>query len=171
MNYEQLIEKIRTEAKKVQFECPDEIKALYEYHIVKSGQGAKQQAFSTMVFVEGDFRALSYYNIACLARLVDEESFTLDHLKILFAEYIPLSVTFLKTCGFDMLYELMEDCFDVMDSIETKEQMKELLNMYCLYAAIYHQWVHNFFPWYLGELFPQRNDKKYYEEAVRLLEE
>ena len=167
MNFSQLIEKLEKEARAIQFDCPKEIKAIYDHQIVESGQGAKGQAFSTMVFIEGDFRSLAYYNVLCLVRLADEPSFSLEQMRILFREYVPLSVTFLKTCGFEKLFELTEDCLAVMEQIEDIESFKEMLNLYSVYIGIYHQWVHNFFPWYLGELFPQRK-KEQFEEALSL---
>lgn len=167
MNSAEMKAKLTREAEAIQFDCPDEVRALYEYGIIPSGQGAYGQAFSTMVFVEGDFRALAYYNVLCLTRLVGEELFSLEHMRVLFKEYVLLSVLFLKTCGFEKPHELATELVACLDQIDDKEEARELLELYGLYVGIYHQWVHNFMPWHLGEMLPQRRTD-YFKRGLEL---
>ncbi len=167
MNWKDAKDKIVKEARAIEFTPPDEVIRLFKHQIIPSGQGNTGQAFTTMVFVEGDSRALAYYNVLCMVRLVSEPSFTLEHMKILYREYIPLSTLFQSTCGLEKVNELAVDILNVLDTLETKMEFKELLDSFCVYVSILHTWVHNFFPWYIGELFPQRTPEDI-KEIVRM---
>ena len=156
MNWREVKDKIDKEAESIKFAPPDEVLRLFKYQIVPSGQGTGGQAFTTMVFAEGDCRALAYYNILCLIRLVDEPSFTLEQMEVLFREYVPLSSLFLNTCGLEKQWELVQDVLGVLDSLETKNDFMEVVDALGFYVSMLHGWVHHYFPWYIGELFPQR---------------
>ena len=168
MDWREARDKIESEAKAIESNPPDEVIRLFKYQIVPSGQGGYGQAFTTMVFAEGDARALAYYNVLCLVRLVDEPSFTLEQMKILFNEYVPLSALFQSTCGMEKVHELAQDILEAFDSLETKDDFKELLDAFGYYVSILHGWIHNFFPWYIGELFPKRKAEDV-EEMARLI--
>jgi hypothetical protein len=156
MSWKEVRDRLEKEAEAIQFSPPDEVVRLFKYQIVPSGQGTGDQAFSTMVFCEGDCRALSYYGVLCLVRLVGDSSFTLEQMKTLFKEFVPLSAQFQGTCGLERLWELVQEVMGAMDTLETKEEFRQLIDALAFYVSILHGWVHHYFPWYIGELFPQR---------------
>ncbi len=156
MNWKQVRDKLNKEAESIQFAPPDEVIRLFKYQIVPSEQGSRGQAFTTMVFCEGDCRSLAYYGTLCLVRLVNDPSFTLEQMKTLFMEFVPLSAQFQGTCGLEKLWELVQDVTGALDTVKTKDELKELLDALAFYVSTLHGWVHNLFPWYIGELFPQK---------------
>lgn len=156
MDWKEVRDRLNKESESIHFTPPDEVLRLFKYQIIPSGQGTGGQALTTMVFVAGDCRALAYYIVLILARLVDEPSFTLEQLKLLFRESVPLSAEFQGTCGLTKLWDFVHDILGVLDSLETKDDFRELLDAFSIYITLLHGWVHHYFPWYIGELFPQR---------------
>jgi len=170
MDWREVKNKLDKESQSIQFNPPDEVIRLFKYQIVPSGQGTGDQAFSTMVFCEGDCRALAYYGVLCLVRLVDDPSFTLEQMKTLFKEFVPLSAQFQGTCGLEKLWTFVQEVMSALDTVKTKGEFKELLDALSFYVSILHGWVHQYFPWYAGELFPKRkpDDLKEMEKLMRL---
>ena len=165
MDWKQATAKINKEAESIQWNPPDQVLRLFKHQIVPTGQGTRGQAFTTMVFCEGDCRALAYYGVLCLARLVNHPDFTLEHMKTLFMEFVPLSAEFQATCGLEKQWELVQDMMGVLDTLKTKDDFKELMDAMIFYSSALHGWVHNFFPWYIGELFPQVKAEDLKEKA------
>ncbi len=109
--------------------------------------------------------SIAYYNVLCLIRLIDEPSFTLEQLKILFNECVPLSAHFQATCGLEKVHQFVLDIQASFDSMESKDDFKEVLEMLGIYTTIIHGWCEHYFPWYVGELFPQRTKEDVQEMA------
>jgi hypothetical protein len=166
MHWQEVKEKLNKEAESIEFTPPDEVVRLFKHQIVPSGQGVGGQAFTTMVFCEGDCRSLAYYGVLCLVRLVDDPLFTLEHMKALYKEFVPLSAQFQGTCGLEKLWELVQDVSGSLDTVKTKDEIKELLDALGFYVSMLHGWVHHYFPWYIGELFPQRKADEVKEMAA-----
>jgi len=168
MNWMEVRDLLNNEAEELRFTPSPEVVRLFQHQIVPSGMGTGGQAFTTMVFAQGDVRALTSYNLLCLARLVDRPEFTLEHMKLLFHEYVPLSAEFLYTCGFERLWELTKMVMGALDSCKTKAEFKELIDAHVFYVSVVSSWVHILFPWYVGEFFPQKKREKVIEEAKLL---
>ncbi len=166
---DQLVEEITAEANRIQFEAPDEVIKLFKHHIIDSHQGTGGQAFTTLMFAAGDARAMAYYNVLNLTRVADNEEFSVEALRILFREYIPLSAQFQWTCGLTTFWGLVQDVLRLLDQIETRDQFRDVIGALNLYTSALYGWVHIHFPWNIGELFPQRTAEDV-REAARFIE-
>lgn len=154
------------EGEKIKLECPMEVIRLYKYNIVPSGMGSRwDQAFTIMVFAEGDLRQMTAYQLWMLARVSDREIYGLEQLKMLFKETVPLSAEFQMTCGFESIWEYTKKVIAVIDKVETKAEFKELIESLACYANNFHNWVHFYFPWNVGELFHMRKKEEVVEMA------
>jgi len=165
MNWMEVRDLLNKEAEEIRFKPAPEVVRLFRHQIVPSGMGTGGQAFTTMVFAQGDVRALAYYNVLCLTRLVDRPEFTLEHMKLLFHEYVPLSAEFLYTCGLERLWALTKLVIGALDTCRTKSDFKELIDAHAFYISGVAGWVHILFPWYIGELFPQKKAEDVKEAA------
>jgi hypothetical protein len=161
-------DRIQTASRKIWLEEPLELKKL-RMGIIDSGAGTYGQYFSTLVFAEGDIRALGAYCAGGLAKCAALESITLQQLKDMVEIFLPVSANFLGYCGMKSVWGFTQDIMEVLPTIETKEQFRELLIAFARYALMLHIWVNNYFPWELGLFFPQR-DKEYTKELLRLLQ-
>ena len=156
MEWKKVVAKIDKETKAIQYTPPDEVLKIFHYGIIDSGAGSYDQYFTTMVFAEGDCRALAFYNANNLLIVAEEESFTLEHLKIMARLYLPLGSEFVGYCGLKKVWEFTQDVLGALDSVKTKDAYKELINALNTYVAVVHGWIHHYFPWNIGELFPQK---------------
>ena len=168
MDWREIRDLCDREAEALRFIPAPEVVRLFQHQIVPSGMGTGAQAFTTMVFAQGDVRALAYYNVLCLTRIVDRPAFGLEQLKELFHEYVPLSAEFLYTCGFERLWEITKKVTAALDTLKSKAEFKELIDAFAFYISVVAGWVHILFPWYIGELFPQLKPERT-KEAARLL--
>jgi hypothetical protein len=166
MNWKEVVEKIDKETEAIQYTPSEDVLKIFKYNIIESGAGSYDQAFTTMVFTEGDCRALAFYNANNLLVVAEEERFDLDHMKTLARLYIPLGSEFLGYCGLKNVWEFAKDVLAALDTLETKDDYRELLNSYNTYVSVIHGWIHHYFPWNIGELFPQK--KK--EDILRMAE-
>ena len=153
----QVIDLLNEHGKANELSPSRDVLRLYKYNIVPSKMGGLwDQAFTTMVFAEGDARQLSAYMLFSQLRLIDNDLFTVDVLKALFKDTVPLSAEFLSTCGFEELWADTKEILSILDLVDNKTDYKELISAYCFYVTNLHNWIHFFFPWYIGEFFPQR---------------
>lgn len=161
--------KLDEETEHIRFSPPSEVLKIFKYGIIETGQGSYGQYFTTMVFVEGDCRALCYYHLANLIVAADEPSFTLEQLKYL--TWLNLMrakpVEFLGSCGLEKLWKFTQEVIEAVKTVKTKEEYKQLMNSLLRYVALLHGWIHHYFPWYLGEFFPQKTREEL-EEMARL---
>lgn len=149
-----LIDDLKALEKDVKENCPAEILRLFKYQIVPSNQGGKMdQAFSTMVFAEGDARQMSAYQMFMLCRVIDHDDFTCDQMKTLFRESVPLSSEFIQTCGLEQSWIYVQRMLKVFDLIDDKADLKELFFAFNGYFAAYHNWVQFWFPFAAGEVY------------------
>ena len=156
MDWKEVRDKIEKETETIQYQPDDNVLKIFRYGIVESFAGSYNQYFTTLVFAEGDCRALAFYNANNLLLVAEEEQFNLDHLKTMAKIYLPIGSEFLGYCGLKKIWEFAQDVVGVLDSLETKEDYKELISAFNNYVAIVHGWIHHYFPWNLGELFPHK---------------
>ncbi len=154
---QKVVEKLTAHAKVIEFTPSREVLRLYKYNIIPSKMGGLwDQCFTTMTFAEGDARQLNCYMLFSQLRLVDNDLFGVPQLKALFRDTVPISAEFLSTCGFEELWADTKEVLAVLDLIDNKADYKELISAYCFYVTNLHNWIHFYFPWYVGEFFPQR---------------
>lgn len=168
MNWKEAADIINQEAEAVRFTPEKEVIRLYKHQIVPSGMGTAGQAFTTMVFAQGDLRCLNSYGVLCMARLVDDPNFSLEQMKILFRELVPLSAEFLYTCGLEKVWTLSKMAMDALDTCNTKADFKELIDALAFYLSVLNGWSLIMFPWYIGELFPHKKAEDVKEAAEML---
>ena len=87
----------------------EEVLKIFHYQIIDSRAGSYNQNFTTMVFAEGDCRALAFYNANNLLLVAEEESFSLEHMKIMARLYLPVGSEFLGYCGLKKVWEFAQD--------------------------------------------------------------
>jgi hypothetical protein len=156
MEWKDVVQKIENETTAIQYTPPTEVLKIFHYGIIDSEAGSYGQYFTTMVFAEGDCRALAFYNANNLLIVAEETRFDLEHLKTLARLYLPLGSEFLGYCGLKKIWEYTQDVLGSLDTLKTIDEYKELINALNTYVAVVHGWIHHYFPWNIGELFPQK---------------
>jgi hypothetical protein len=150
-----LIAQLDAETERIWLTEPSEIRAL-RLGVFPSGAGTHGQYFSNMVFVNGDMRALSsWITPAVILRAMDDDRFTLDQCKDLFAWTNMINADFLAYCGFVRYAELVHAIVGSFDDVASKDELVALLSAWYRYASRMYFWVHQVFPWSLGSAFPR----------------
>jgi hypothetical protein len=167
--WQQVRDEIESATNTIWLEEPLEIKKL-RMGLIDSKAGTYGQYFSTMVFVNGDIRALACYYAGGLARSAAIESISLESLKEQVQIFLPASAKFLGYCGLKSVWELTQDIIEALPSIKTKEEFKELLGSFNIYCGRLHIWTLNILPWELGMHYPQR-DRQDLEEMLELVQQ
>ena len=161
-----LIDCLYEEAGNIKTKCPVEVLRLFKYQIVPTNMGGLwDQALTVMVFAEGDMRAMNAYMLFPMCRMIDREESSLEHIKVMFKETVPISAEFVATCGLESIWENVQKIMVVLDRIENKADLKELLEAFAAFQTNYHNWIHFYFPWYAGEVFQLRKKEDVAEMA------
>jgi len=146
---------IDSELERIRMEAPAEVRRMMQ-GIIDSEAGSYGQYFSTIVFVSGEIRALGIYSARFLLHAVDIRGVTLDQLKSLARMCLPVGAEFMGYCGLKTLMSLTHEVLDCLDGINDSIAFKELIGSYFTYVNRLHLWVHFYFPWEIGVLFPQK---------------
>lgn len=155
-NVKALVDTLTAHAVEIEDAPAREVIRLYKYNIVPSEMGKLwNTAFTCQVLAEGDMRQLNSYMLFAQIRMSQRDEWSLDNLKALFKESVPLSANFLATCGFEQLWDDVQAVMEVFDEIDNKDDYRELLSALCRYVTNLHNWIHFFFPWYLGDGYKQ----------------
>jgi hypothetical protein len=161
-----LVDHLYEEAGKIKTKCPMEVLRLFKYQIIPTNMGGLwNTAFTVMIFAEGDMRAMNAYMLFPLCRLVDREEFSVEQLKIMFKDTVPLSAEFVATCGLESIWVVVKKVLAVLDTIDNKADFKALIEAFTAFQTNYHNWIHFYFPWYAGEVFPLRKKEDVGEMA------
>lgn len=135
-----------------------------------SGLGSYGQYFSNLVFLEGDQRC-TYKGGSTVIKSIMDPSFTLDACKKLF-EWITLFNTgFLSCINLEKQHKFARDIIDSYDTIKTKEELKELVTAFFIYAHRMYFWAFNAFPWSLGFAFLRKEPKDLAAETFFMIKE
>lgn len=156
---------IENEIKKIWLEEPVELKKI-RLGYIDSQAGSYGQYFSTYVFVDGEIRALGYLGYSTLLKLVDDPKFDLYHLKEVARGLLPVCAEFLGYCGLKKVWEFTKTFLKMLDVIDDRKDLKDIVRLLTLYANRLHGWVHFYFPWGLGVFFPLRSGKDLNEGTV-----
>lgn len=159
-------DRIEQETNSILLTPPPEVVAIFKYNIVTSEAGSYGQAFTAMVFTAGDCRYLAGYGVNNVVHLCDRPEVSLEVLKIMFRTFVPLSAEFLGYCGLRKLWGFVQEVDAVIDTVESKEDLKEFLGSLSLYVATLSGWIQHYFPWVVGELFPHRKVEEIREMAL-----
>jgi len=166
MQWQAVRDEIEAAIEKIRFAPPEDVLKMFHYGIIESRAGSYDQYFTTLVFAEGDCRALAYYNANNLLLVAEEDSFTLDHMRTMARLYLPVGSEFLGYCGLRDIWRLAQKVLGALDDLESKDEFKQLLDAFNSYVSVVHGWIHHYFPWNLGELFPQKSKR----EVMKLAE-
>jgi len=154
-NWKVVKEELDNALDKIRLEPPREVRRMMQ-GIIESGAGSYDQYYSTIVFASGEIRALGIYSARFLLHSVDIPGITLDQLKRLARMCLPVGAEFLGYCGLKTLMSLTHDVCDCLDSLDDSTAFRELIASYFTYVNRLHLWVHFYFPWEIGVLFPHK---------------
>ena len=87
MNWKEVRDKIEKETEIIQYIPDEDVLKIFRYGILESFAGSYNQYFTTLVFAEGDCRALAFYNANNLLLVAEEEQFNDDEKAMIKRHY------------------------------------------------------------------------------------
>ena len=146
---------------------PDEIKKS-KLGIYKSGAGAYDQYLGCLYYLNGDLLTLAYETAQPLMQdVLEDPSFTLDHCKTLWQSLNMNKCELLAWLNFETVFTFAKDMVDSFESINTKEELEDLLWSWNNYINRLQEWAFFTFPWELSSFFSKKKNAEI-EELVRL---
>ena len=165
-DWKETTEKLKKAAEKIRLEPDADVLKAIKYGLINTGAG-NGGCFNAWVFSCGDVRhvgAYCYYIIW----FSNHEDYTLDQLKDMTRLWPRQPAEFAAYCGFDEVWDFVQEVGASMDSIKTKEELVELVNALWEYANLVNAWIYQYIPWGAFKVLPTV-DKEYYKKSLDFL--
>lgn len=157
LNWKSVRDEIVAETDKIWLEETPELRKI-RVGLTDSGAGSAGQYFSTLVHLEAYTLMLGQHLLYSALKFADEPNMELATLISITHESTGGtfdSFEFLGDLGLQTLHRLGEKYLQVLPTLDDKEQFKELTGVMLTYATRCHRWMHLYFPWGLGVVFPK----------------
>ncbi len=165
---EELRDKIKAETKRIWLQEPDELK-IQRLGLLINQAGSYDQYFGTWDFANGMMRDLSMYTMYPMLKLFISGKFSLDQMKQMYTEILPVYTEYLRYSGYPTLCKYCREFRSIMDTIETEEEFLEVYKALLMYCNKLAAWVYHYAPWEMMVSFKQKN-LEWVNEAKRLIE-
>jgi hypothetical protein len=168
--WKDLKEELEEETKKLFENCPDEIKR-FHYGIISHSDAGKEslnQYFGHWVHTYGFYYIYSMTIPQSIRQLANNPVMDLIQIKAIFCDFFSIVPFMGEYAGQKTIVKFSEKMIAVMDSIETKDEFIELLDVFHTYFIRLYWWFHWYFPWGLGASSCQRLTREDIDEIVRL---
>jgi hypothetical protein len=165
-----LKEELDAETKKIMTKEPVEVKRLFA-GVLPYDAGVGGQYFTTLVFVWSVMQGLGFSFVSRgILQVLNDPDFTLEQCKKMFG-YLHVLNNFLGYAGLEKLHDFTKKLTASFDTIETKEEMLELMISYFNYVHIMYGWIHAKFPWGLGSGIYRKKTPEEIKELAKLYAE
>jgi hypothetical protein len=165
---ELLKNKILEETKRIWLKEPDELK-IQRMGLLINHAGSYDQYFGTWDFANGMMRDLSMYTMYPMLRLFVSGNFTLDQMKQMYTEILPVYTEYLRYSGYPTLCSYCREFRKIMVDIETEEEFLDVYKALLRYCNKLAAWVYHYAPWESMVSFKQKNEE-WIKEAERLID-
>lgn len=117
---------------------------------IESRAGSNDRYFMTIDFANGMLRDLACYTLYPLVRMARSGDVSPEHLRLSFAEFVPIYTGFLGYVGLRTLEGFVRDAKIVIETAEV-DGIAQVLSALCRYANRLNAWAHHYFPWNIGD--------------------
>ena len=171
-SWKDLKEELQEETKKIFLKCPDEIKR-FHYGIITHSEAGKynlNQYFGHWVHAYASLMIYSMDMLPSIQRLAMEPDFNLEQLKKLFTKVSKSGNIYMTATygGQKNLKKYIDKMVEAFDTLKSKEEFVELLEVFSTYVSRIYWWFHWYFPWGIGTVLCRRLTPEDIEEIVRL---
>jgi hypothetical protein len=157
-NWKDLKARIDAENERIRMNPPEEVVKIVHYRIVDSQAGTDQQALSNWFFSATDIRYVQAY-LYNILRLAMDEKYTTAQIKIMTKTMLAQPAEFAGYCGFHKIWDFTKPLLEILDEMDDRDDVLDLLNSLLLYSSNLNAWIHHYFPWKLNYVYPHRNPK------------
>lgn len=168
--WQELKKELDEETDKIFLNCPDEIKRFHYGIMIHSDAGkySYNQYFGHWTHA---YDAYMGYNasVGYLRQAARDPDFNLKHLKKLFhIMFVEMAPFFAEYGGQKLVAKYIMETADALDTVNTKEEFVELLEVFGVFVNRLYWWFHWYFPWGVGASLCHRLSIEDIKEMVRL---
>jgi len=168
--WQEVKKELEEETSKIFLICPDEIKR-FHYGIITHSDAGKysfEQYFGHWVHAYAGYYGYTS-QIGNIIGLVMDTDFDLAQIKKIFqAMIMSSSPVFAEYGGQKLQWEYSAKLVEAWDSVETREELVELLKAFHAFISRLYWWFHWYFPWGIGSSLCHRRSPEDIKEMVRL---
>ena len=164
---QKLRQEIDAEIKRIWLEEPEEVRKIFA-GVIDSGAGSYGQFFTTLVFMDGEVRALGYLVFTGILRAIDDPDFDIVQIRKLSKVLVPVCAEFLGYCGLTKVWEFSQRFLELVDKVDDRRELRGVVRSLVLYVNRMHGWMHFYFPWGLGTQFRTKT-KEDMEQLEKLM--
>ncbi|NLJ79252.1 MAG: hypothetical protein GX329_07810 [Tissierellia bacterium] len=135
-----------------------------------SEAGVYDQYFTPLVMLSGEVRALGIHTFSSLLDFSEKSEFTLDILKTMTKRMLKIDVGVIEFFGLKKYGRILTSFHDLVDSIEDKEEFKDMITLMFTLTNRYQMWLHQIFPWGYCMHMPKQGPKDYKEIYENMVE-
>lgn len=167
--WQELKKELEEETKKVFLTCPDEIKR-FHYGIIThsdAGKYAINQYFGHWVHAYCGYSG-HVGGVTHIISFAMAPDFNLAQIKKMFETIIGTGAFFAEYGGAKLLAKYSTAMIEAWDTVQTKEELIQLLNAFLAYVSRLYWWFHWYFPWGVGPALCPRLSPEDIKEIARL---
>ena len=169
-SWQELKKELEDKTQEIFLKCPDEIKR-FHYGIITHSDAGKysfDQYFGHWVHAYAGYYGYSA-DIGNIMRLAMDPDFSLAQTKKVFEAIImSSSPVFAEYGGQKLQGKYTTEVTEVWDTLQTKEELIELLKAYHSFMSRLYWWFHWYFPWGIGSSLCHRRSPEDIKEIARL---
>jgi hypothetical protein len=176
-HWREVKDKIEADLDRIFWKEPEEV-TMSKLGIFPSGAGVDDQVLGNLFFQVADTQAMSWWTAEpAMKQALGDPTFSLEHCKRMW-KYMTVHMASLMgradppNCpapwlNLPKLTEFCSDMVDCLDTVETKDDLSDLLWSWFNYINTLNRWFFLIFPWHLGKMFPRVGPEQI-EELAKL---
>lgn len=163
-DWREVKEEIEEDIDRIWWDEPEEV-TMSKLGIFPSGAGVDGQVLGNLFFLVADTQAMGWWTAEPAMKFaLADETFTVEHCKRMW-KYVSLHMAKLMGdtdppgcpapwLNLPKLSEFAQDIVDSFPTIETKDELEDLLWSWFNYVNCLNRWFFLVFPWHMGKMFP-----------------
>ncbi len=152
---DQLIEEIYAETRKIWLTPPEELVDMTAGRL-EAGVGPFEQAFTPIVFTNGEIRHLNYV-LSSILQIASQENCNVEALQNSLEALTSVNAMFIGYIGMKKLGSFVGRAIEIGGAAKSREELVELYKALTTYSNYLHGWSMQLFPWYHGDDHPVTN--------------
>lgn len=134
--------------------------------IMHAEAGSFGQSYSTMVFALVYTLTMGEHVVFGLVKEANAESIPVSSLEVMTRSHFGEGFNSAQFIGYVLAPDAEKFAAAVVSllpELTTHEQYSRVLGLYLTYLNILHWWLHIYFPWHVGEMYPQMTEQRFAE--------
>ncbi len=142
---EELARILDEEREKLTLNEPDDSKRM-RLGLMDPPAGAYNQYFTNHFFADAEIRGLGM-NMNTIDHCLRDDRFTMEQIRVIAGYMLPFSGEFLDYAGLRDTWKYLKEFIDMINSIDEKEDLRNVCRSLMIYLNYVHAWTHLMAPW------------------------